>query len=130
MDPITVAIISAITAGVASGTKDVASQAVSDAYGALKAMLRKRLGDDSPAVEAIGKLEKRPTSAGWQEEVQAELAAAEVANEPELVATAERLLEALKETPPGESHVQQAIGNQIAIANRGSTATVNVTQKD
>jgi len=58
MEPITAAIVSAIVAGAAASAKGVASQAVSDAYSALKALIVERY----KRANAVGMIEEDPES--------------------------------------------------------------------
>lgn len=125
MEPVTTAILAALTAGAELGAKTVARKLVVDGYGALKALLKRKLGAGSEAIEAVEKLEEDPDSAGWKETVGKELAQTEAVNDPEIVANAEALLERIKEMPGGDQHII-AVGKYIAIARDHSTATVNV----
>ena len=91
----------------------------------------RKLGTDSLTAEAIQRLEQNPESKGWQEDLSAEIGKHEgISEDPILLAKAEELLEAIKSLPQGREHVQQAIGQYNALADRSSTATVNVTFKD
>lgn len=131
VEPVTTAILAAITAGAAAGVTETVKQAIGDAYGGLKALLVRKLGGESEAVEALGKLERKPDSAGWKETASEALAKAGVNQDAELLAAAEVVLAKLQELPPGErQHIMQAVGSYIAQADRGGTATVNVTRKD
>ena len=53
MDPITTAIVTAIAA--------VSSSAIKDSYSALKALLKKKFGEKNDLVEAVNKLEAKPS---------------------------------------------------------------------
>jgi len=49
----------------------------------------------------------------------------------ELIAAAEVVMAKLNDLPQGErKHIMHAVGSYIAQADRGGTATVNVTRKD
>ena len=120
-------IVAALLGGLAALADKVASEAVKDAYRALKALLLRKLGDGSEAAEAITKLETKPDSEGRKAMVAEELAEAKVADDHELAEAARRLQAALAELPAdARAQVQQAIGRYIAQASGGSTATVNV----
>ena len=88
-EPVTTAILAAIAAGAVTGATETAKQAIGDAYAALKALLVRKLGGES---EAVDKLEKKPDSAGWKETATEELAKAGANQDPELVAAAEKVL--------------------------------------
>ena len=120
-------IVTALLGGLAASAGKVASKAVEDAYGALKALLVRRLGEKSEAAEAVAKLEAKPDSEGRKATVAEELTAAKVSDDPELLEAARRLQAALEQLPAeGRAHVQHAVGNYIAQASGGSTAKVDV----
>jgi hypothetical protein len=127
MDPITTAIVAALAAGAASGATEIGKQALVDAYGALKAALKKKFGPDSDLADAMHKLEQKPDSAGRKALLQEEVAASQADQDADLLAAAQALLEQIKTRPGGEQHIQQATGSYIAQADRGGTATVTVT---
>lgn len=101
MDPITTAIVAAVTAGVTETGK----KAFSDAYQGLKDLIKSKLGRDSKVPEAINELEDNSESKGLQM-VLAEAMALEKADEdPELIDIAKQLVVALSETEEGQSAV-------------------------
>jgi hypothetical protein len=129
-------IISALLGGVAAAGGKVATKAVEDAYGALKGLLVRKLGEKSDTVEAVTKLEAKPESEARKATVAEELKAANVGTDPELVEAARRLQTALDELlPEGRAHVQHvqhvqhAVGNRNAQAIDRSTAMVSVGDK-
>jgi hypothetical protein len=126
MDPVTVAIIAAISAGSTSGVADATKKAIVDGYEGLKALLKKKFGTNSDAAEAIEKLQANPESPGRRETLAEELKMVNAAGEPELLNAAQALLKLIKDLPQGEQHIQVAYGTSIAQADRGSTATVNM----
>jgi hypothetical protein len=134
MEPITAAIIAALTAGAISGVTDTAKKAISDGYSGLKALIQKKFGSKTDVTDAIAKLEVKPDSPGRQQILAEELKAANASADPELLKAANSLLETIKALPQGEQHVQHATGIGIAQADRGSTATVSFapppTKKD
>lgn len=126
-DPITAALLG----GLAAAAGKVASKAVEDAYGALKALLLRKLGDSSDAADAIAKLEAKPDSEGRKAILAEELATAGIADDGELLEAARKLRAALEQLPgEARAHVQNAAGRYIAQASGGSTATVNVNRTD
>jgi len=127
MDPITTAIVAALTAGIAgaaSSATEVGKKVIVDAYDALKAALKKKFGDDGDLVEAVEALEKKPESTGRQTTVQEEVAAANVADDPELKQLAQALIEALQSTPEGKKavgkYVVDARGAQVGVIGDGA----------
>jgi hypothetical protein len=126
MDPITTAII----AGLAAGAMQVGTGAVVDAYQALKAAITRKLGGDHAVAQAVEGLEAKPDSEARKAVLQEEVAAAKADQDPDLRAAAQAVLDQIKAQPGGEQHIQQAIGNYIAQADRQSSATVRVNQPE
>lgn len=119
MDPITVAIVAALTAGVTSGVAEVGKKVVVDAYEALKAALKQEFGPDSDLSDAVEKLEKKPASAARQQVVAEEVEATKAAEDPQLQQLAQDLMEALKSTTQGEQALVKyqidVTGGQVGI---------------
>jgi hypothetical protein len=61
MDPISL-ILAALVAGAAAGAKDTASSAIKDAYQGLKAVIRRRWGDNPAAEAELQNLENTPAA--------------------------------------------------------------------
>ena len=106
MDPVSTAIIAGLAAGVAKGVTDVGQKLMVDAYAALKGALQHKFGLDSDLVEAVEHLEKKPEAEGRQTDVADEIKAAQADQDPDVLAAAEALLDALQKSPAG----QQALG--------------------
>jgi hypothetical protein len=103
MDPVTL-IVAALAAGAAAGmTESAAAQVVKGAYSALKARISAR----SPSVDFAG-LERRPESEAKRNSLAEDLAEAGVAEDPDVIALAERLVAAVRESSP-------AVGEQIGV---------------
>jgi hypothetical protein len=94
MEPILTTVIAALVAGATAQLKDVASDAVKDAYQGLKGLLVHKLSDDSLAVEL---LEKKPASKAAQEAVAEAIAEKQLHRDTELKEHAEQLEKALAE---------------------------------
>jgi hypothetical protein len=123
------AIVAALAAGVAGGATEVGKNVLVDAYEAVKAAIKNKLGIDSEVAKAVDALEKKPDSAGRRETLKEELATAGADKDQEIVKAAEALLEKLKAEPNGAKIVDQvARGKNIAQAADHSTASVNVNQ--
>jgi hypothetical protein len=86
MDPVTL-IVTALAAGAALGVKDTASKMVTDAYAALKALVKKRLGGDL----VLAKHEKAPET--WRAPLMAELTESAADRDRDLIAAAQALLD-------------------------------------
>lgn len=119
------AIVAALAAASAS-LSEVAKKVVLDSYEGLKSLLRKKLGDTSEAVQSVERLEKKPARDDLQSTVAQELTEAEADKDPELAEAARRLLEKVQTEPGVASHIQSAVGNYIAQADRGAKASVNL----
>jgi len=126
MDPITLAIVAAVTAGVASGAGKAAELAVSDGYHALKELIQRKFGADSRLARAVQDVEDEPASKGAPVVLQEQVARAQADQDAEVLKAAQALLDAVKAQPAGAQIVQQASGSNIAQAAGGSTASVNV----
>ena len=129
MDPLT-ALLTALVAGAAAGVGEVGKKLVVEGYGALKGALRAKFGADSALAGALEGLERNPGSQGRKQTLDEEIAAAKAHEDAELVELARALLERIGSQPGGAQHIQNAVGNYIAQADRGATATVTVTRKD
>lgn len=130
MDPVTTAIVAAITAGVASGLPKVAENAIADSYEALKNLIKEKFGKKSKVVKAVDRLEEKPESDGRKLILQGEVADAKVDQDPEILKVVQSLLKLIESQPNGGRFIQQATGNYIAQAGPGATATVKVNQPD
>lgn len=126
MDPITTAIVAALSAGALSGLTETSKTAITDAYARLKTLLTKKFGSESDVVHAVNEVEAKPDSAGRQATLQEEVAAVKVDQDQEVLQTAQVLLQLLQAIPEGGQHVQTATGSYIAQADRGSSASVNI----
>ena len=102
MDPVTGAIVAALTAGVLSGATEVGKKAVVSTYEALKQAIQKKSSAGEDVVESIKSLEQKPESKARQAVVAEEVEEADLSQDPDLVKLAQQLLEALKETEAGQ----------------------------
>jgi hypothetical protein len=93
MDPVTVAVVSAIAAGAATGLNETVAQAIRDAYGTLKRLITQR-GVDVSAVE------NKPASEAKRNSLAEDLEDAGAGADPELRAATQALLAALREHAP------------------------------
>jgi len=126
MDPITTAIVAALTAGAASGLTDVGKKAIADAYDGLKTLLKKKFGHESEVVKSVERLEVRPDSASRQGTLAEEMADAKVAQDADILHAAQTLLDQITIQPNGGQHIQNVIGNYNAVVQGSGNPTVNV----
>src|SRR5690348_12618292 len=123
MDPVTAAIVGSLAAGLAQ----VEKSAISDAYNALKATIRKKFGAQSEVMAAIEHLEKNPNSSGWRETLEDEVAANKASQDAELLHAAKTLLSLVNASPKGRMQFQQAIGDSnIQVQGSGN----NINQRE
>jgi RIP homotypic interaction motif len=94
MDPITL-IVTALAAGALASTKDTASSAVRDAYGALKALAKRRFAGRRDAELILERHEEAPEP--WQAPLAAELSASGAEADTDLVAAAQALMNLVDE---------------------------------
>lgn len=94
MDPVTL-ILTALAAGAALGVKDAASSAVKDAYGSLKALVKKRVTGRRDGELVLARYEEAPQA--WERPLAAELTVVGAGADPELVAAAQVLMSLVDE---------------------------------
>jgi hypothetical protein len=126
MDPITAAIVAAISAGAIGGLTDVSKTALADAYGKLKALLTKKLGKESEVMQAIEQVEAKPASDARKALLAEEVTAVKADQDSELLAGARAVQQILLSLSEHIGHSQTATGNYIAQADRGSSASVHI----
>jgi hypothetical protein len=125
MDPVSLALLTALGAGVTSGLTDVTKQTIVAGYTKLKERLLARFGPSHPDLEhALTTVEAKPTSQARQSVLVEELTAARVADDPELVTLAHTLLQQLQHTQHG-SQVIQHVQNS-AVSQYGNAMTYNI----
>ena len=126
MDPITTAILAALSAGAISGLTEASKTSIADAYARLKTLLSKKFGSGSDVIHAVNEVEAKPDSAGRKATLQEEIAAVKADQDQEVLHAAQTLLQLLQASPEGAQHIQTATGSYIAQADRGSSASVNI----
>lgn len=130
MDPITMAIVAALTVGATSGLTEVAKTMITDAYQGLKNVITKKIGDKSHVITSIEGLEAKPQSVGRQQTLNEDIVDAHLPQDQDILHAAQNLLSLIKAEPGGERHVQQVTGNYNAVVQGSGNATVNVNQPD
>ena len=89
MDPVSV-VVTALAAGAAAGLKPAAEQVVKDAYAGLKALIQRKWQQVS-----VNQLEANPASEARQAVVKEDLARTNAANDRDLLALADKVLDAV-----------------------------------
>ena len=131
MDPVTIAILTAIGTTVAQGAgQAVGDNVVNDIYARLKQTLADKFGRGSDMFRSIETAEAKPDSDARKQMLREEVEASGADLDPEISAIAQELLDAVAAQPGGEQHIQNAEGNYIAQADRNSTAEVRVNRPD
>jgi TIR domain len=103
---------------------------VKDGYEALKAVIRRKFGEDSDLSGAVEKLEKSPTSSGRKETLKEELMAAKADQDDEIIQAAKALLEMVKKLPGGQQIIQQTVTGDKNIFSGTGDVKVTFGQKE
>lgn len=122
MDPVTAAIVAAVAAGAVK----VATDVVPDLYKGLKALLKRKFGEENAVSKAVDEVEAEPESAGQKILLEERVKKARADQDADIVAAAKKLLEQLEAQPGGAHIVQTVTGNYNAQAADHSTASVSV----
>ncbi len=130
MDPITTAIVAALTMGATSGITDTVKTMISDAYQELKSLLRNKFGHESSLVKSIEVLEAKPDAVGRQQTLDEEIIDAGANRDQDVLQAAQQLLSFVQTQHGGERHIQHIVGNYNAIVQGTGNATVNVNPHD
>jgi hypothetical protein len=129
MDPITAAVVAALTAGVTASGPKIVEKTIVDAYDALKNVIKQKLGTESKVARAIMDLEEDPTSEGYKAVLKEQIAKAKADQDKDVLLAANALLDKISTEHGGEQHRQTITGNYNAQADRGSTASVNINHQ-
>ncbi len=84
MDPVTMAIVGALSAGVVDSAGQVGEHVLADAYTGLKAVLIRKFGTQSEVAKAVEGVETRPESVSRQGTLGEEIAAIKADQDPEV----------------------------------------------
>ena len=105
MDPITTAIVAAVSAGITSGMTAVGKEAILDAYKGIKNAIKSRFGKDNNISKTITDLEADPESKGRQLLLAEHIATAKANQVPDILKIAQKLTEALQSTETGRKAI-------------------------
>ena len=131
MDPISTAILAAISAGVLTGATKIADQVISDGYLAIKQLLRRKFGTKSEIVKAVKALEAKPDSEARIGVLREEITTAKADQDAELLQAAQVLLEKLGFKPDNTNIKQVTIGDQnIQVAGSKNSINMNIPKSN
>ncbi len=126
MDPVTTALVAALTSGAAAGLTDTAKTAITEAYQALKDLLRKKFGSESTLLQSVSVLEAKPTAVSRQQTLDEEIIDIHAHQDPDILHAAQQVLQQINASPEAQQHVQHVIGDYNAVVQGIGNATVNV----
>jgi hypothetical protein len=96
MDPVTTAIVAALSAGAIGGVTEMSKTAITDTYQKLKELLITKFGAKSKIVTAVEDLEEEQESKGRQITLQEQIAKVKADQDLELLIKAKALLNAIQ----------------------------------
>lgn len=118
MDPVSTAIITALSAGTVASLTDTAKTAISDTYNKLKGLLTKKHGESSDIVQAIKMLEAMPASTNRQGMVAEVITTINAEQDNDILAAAKQILILVES--------QQASKGKFNIQNNGPVGQQNI----
>lgn len=127
IEVITSAVVGGLLAGANDGLKEVTRKGISDGYERLKSLLLRHENGEHDVADALKKLEAKPDSEARKAVLVEELERSGAAKDLAIQDQARLLLDLVKELSAGNTSGQIASGTRIAQADRGSSATVNIT---
>jgi len=131
MDPVSLALITAVGAGVTSSMTDVTKATLVSAYTALKNRLLTKFESHADLAHAVAKLEAAPDSQARQGIVLEEVTAAHADQDAELLQLAQALLGKLRDSGVPSQFIQKVEGNYNAITQQGnSSVSIHSPLKD
>lgn len=126
MDPVSL-IVMALAAGVSSGLKDTAAEAVKDAYAGLKSLLNRKFGDGPLTQLILDEHEKAPDV--WEKPLEQEIQKSGAADDEAIVRAAQKVMAAAdpQGATAGKYNVTISGGKGIVV---GDNAVVTMTFSD
>lgn len=125
MEPVTITIVSALAAGAAAAGKDVATDAIRDAYAGLKRLITERYQRAAPFVEAVV---AEPTSKPEQKVLAKQLDQAKVGQDQQLRKLAEQLLDAIHDLRSEPKAVALFDFDQLQLARNANFKDIEAVQ--
>lgn len=121
MDPLTL-ISTALVAGAATALKDTTTQAVKDAYNALKNLIARKFAHVAPVSAALTMVESKPDDTARRQMLEDELKVARVDQDGEVLKLAQTLAEAIKQHAPQVAQQYNVTGSGAAAVGPGARA--------
>jgi hypothetical protein len=127
MEPVLTTVVTALVAGAAAKAKDIASEAVADAYNGLKAMVVRKLGK-SGAVQSV---EDNPGSEASRTALVEALATLDLERDRQLKGLAEQIVRALSDVKAGPEtgNIEIATirgGVNVVVENLAATGRIQL----
>jgi hypothetical protein len=120
MEPITAAILAALSSGVAK------SDIINDAYEGLKAVIRRKWGDSAPINKAIMALEEDPKSKAQAAVLDEKVGAVKASDDTEVLRALHQLVEQMKARGVGGEAVAKIQFNMTGGVVQGVAGVENV----
>ncbi len=125
MDPVSLALIAAVGAGVTNSVTDATKASIVSGYNKLKTRLLEKIRGTHPKVpQALSELEAAPTSQARQAVLVEEITATELSHDSELLQLAQALLQHIQQTPSG-AQIMHSVQNS-AVSQYGNATTYNI----
>jgi hypothetical protein len=125
MEPITTAIIAAVSVGAVDGLKDTAKVAISDAYAGFKRLILSKKGMNSPVVKAIQDIEEKPSSSGRRQTLDEEIKEANIGNDKEILHAIKTLKKVMENNIPLNINAFQVNGTGAVGLISGEVNEIN-----
>ncbi len=126
MEPVTTAVIAAVTAGATNGLTEIAKVAISDGYTGLKSLLIRKFGIESPVIKSIQDIEEKPSSPGRRQTLDEEIKEANIGNDQEILHAIKTLKKVMERNDiPLNVNIIQVNGTGAIGAVSGGTVTIN-----
>lgn len=122
MDPVTL-ILAALVAGAAAGAKEMASQAVTDGYVRLKALLTGKFAGNAQAIQTLADHEADPETK--EKPLAKELQAAGTERDSKVLEAAEMVLKAADEAGIKTKYQIMVTGGKVGIIGDHGHVTMN-----
>ncbi len=131
MDPITTTIAAALAAGAISGITEAGKQAIADALGQVKNLIKSKFGDDSKIAQAVADLEQEPDFKPNEDALAGRVTQSQADQDQEIMAAVQALKEQIEAATPAGAQAGQSTsitGNNNVVTNVQQQAGDNAIQ--